>query len=467
MARRQRPLVRDIRITGMAEKGRGVGRDEAGKVYFIPGTAPGDVVDAQVIRSRKGFAEAVVTRYAERSAERAEPHCPHFGQCGGCTMQHLSYPAQLAAKQEWVQDAFRRIGHIDPGEVLPILGSERTAHYRNKLEFAFSCRRWLTREEIGTGISNLQDVLGFHPQGAFDKVLDLRECFHQEEPSESIRRACLAIGHEQGLSFYDVLAHRGFLRQLVIRVFTTGQTLAIVGFGEDDPEARERYLGALAVRVPAITSLQYFVNTKPNDFFLDLPVHPWRGPAKVEERLGEVRFAIGPKSFFQTNTRQAKALYDEVRAFAALRGDELVYDLYTGLGSIALYVAGSCRRIVGIEEVPAAIDDARENAALNGITNAVFHAGDVRTVMDEAFIAEHGRPDLLITDPPRAGMHPDVVAAIRKLAPPRIVYVSCNPATQARDIQLLGDAYRVVRSRAVDLFPHTHHVENVSLLELR
>lgn len=467
MARREKPLVEEITITGLAEKGRGVGRDGEGRVYFIRDVAPDDVVDAQVFRQRKGYREAFVTRFRTRSPDRVEPFCPHFDHCGGCSFQHIRYERQLEEKQRMVSDAFRRIGHLDPGEVLPILGNETTIHYRNKLEFAFSSKKWLTREQMAAGESNETDVLGFHPQKAFDKVLDLQTCFLQAEPSETIRRACRDIGRAQGLPFYDVLVHQGFLRQLVIRVFTTGDVLVVVGFGQDDPEKRAAYLDALLAAVPAITSLHFFVNTKKNDFFLDLPIHRYHGPEKVRERLDHVEYAIGPKSFFQTNTRQATRLYGVVRDWAALTGRERVYDLYTGLGSIALYLAKDCREIIGIEEVPEAIDDARENALLNGIDNAVFHAGDVRQIMDEAFIASHGRPDLLITDPPRAGMHPQVVEAIRRLGPPRIIYVSCNPATQARDIQLLGEEYRVVRSQAVDMFPHTHHGENVALLERR
>lgn len=465
MGRRKRPFVQGVTITGLADKGRGVGRDEAGRVYFIKETAPGDVVNVQVLRKKKSFFEAIVTEYVTRSPHRVTPFCADFDFCGGCSFQHVDYALQLAEKQRQVEDAFRRIGHIDPGEVLPILGCPETTHYRNKLEFGFSCKKWLTREEIASGITNEQDVLGLHPQKAFDKILDLKTCHLQADPSEAIRHACRQIGKDQGLTFYDVMEHRGFLRQLVVRVFTTGQTLVVVGFGEDNAERREAYLGAVLQAVPSITSLQYFVNEKLNDFFLDLPIHSYHGPAQVVEELGHVNFQIGPKSFFQTNSRQAKRLYDVVVEFATLTGTERVYDLYTGLGSIALYVAASCEAVVGIEEVEAAIEDARGNAVLNGITNASFYAGDVKLVMDDDFMAKYGRPDVLITDPPRAGMHADVVAAIRKLAPPRIVYVSCNPATQARDIALLGDGYRVVKTRAVDMFPHTHHVENVALLE--
>lgn len=458
-------MVQHVTITGLADKGRGVGRDETGRVYFIKETAPGDVVNVQVLRKKKSFFEAVVTDYVIRSPHRVNPFCADFNFCGGCSFQHIDYTLQLAEKQRQVEDAFRRIGHIEPGEMQPILGCPETVHFRNKLEFGFSCKKWLTRDEIAAGIPNEQDVLGLHPQKAFDKILDLKTCYLQADPSEAIRHACKRIGKEQGLTFYDVMKHEGFLRQLVVRVFTTGQVLAIVGFGEDDAKKNKDFLDALRRAVPEITSLQYFVNTKMNDFFLDLPITVYDGPAQVEEELGHVRFRVGPKSFFQTNTRQARRLYDIVLEYAGLTGTEKVYDLYTGLGSIALYVAGSCASIVGIEEVSAAIDDARENAALNGITNATFYAGDVKLVMDGDFIAQYGRPDVLITDPPRAGMHADVVAAIRTLGPSRIVYVSCNPSTQARDIALLGDRYRVLKTRAVDMFPHTHHVENVALLE--
>lgn len=457
--------MEEVHITGLAEKGRGVGRDAAGRVFFVKDTAPGDIVDVQVFRNKKSHYEAFVTSYRKYAEDRVEPFCPHFDHCGGCTLQHVPYERQLIEKQKNVEAAFRRIGHLQPEEWLPILGATEDRYYRNKLEFAYSCKRWLTRDEISSGISNEMPVLGFHPQKAFDKVLDLEICFLQPDPSEQIRLAARDIGRTQGLSFYDVMTHEGFLRQLVVRVFSSGQVLVIVGFGEEDPEKQKAYLEALLAEVPTITSLQFFINTKHNDFFLDLPIQRFYGPEKVIERLGDISYAIGPKSFFQTNTSQAKRLYDEVLALAGLQGHERVYDLYTGLGSIALYVAGHCREVVGIEEVPAAIDDANENAALNGITNTTFYAGDVRSVMDQDFIQRHGRPDLLITDPPRAGMHADVVEAIRQLAPPRIVYVSCNPATQARDIRLLGEDYRLVKCRAVDLFPHTHHVENVALLE--
>lgn len=466
MARRRRehPLIENIRITGMAEKGRGVGRDEEGRVYFVKDTAPGDVVDVQVVRSKKSFREGFVAQYRTYSSDRTEPFCPHFNHCGGCSMQHISYARQLMEKQQMAEDAFTRIGHLVVGEKHPILESERQQHYRNKLEFAFSAKKWLTREQMDAGDTNAQDVLGFHPAKAFDKVLDMEICFLQEQPSENIRRTCLELGKAMNLAFYDNREHRGFLRQLVVRVFTTGQVLVIVGFGADDQVKREEYLNQLLLKVPEITSLHYFVNTKMNDFFLDLPIHCYFGPDKVEEKLGDIRYAIGPKSFFQTNTRQAKRLYDEVLRLADLQGTERIYDLYTGLGSIALYLAPHCGEIVGIEEVPDAIEDARENAILNQITNAHFYAGDVKKVMDEDFIHRHGRPDILITDPPRAGMHADVVASIRNLAPQRIIYVSCNPATQARDIDWLGPEYEIVSTRAVDLFPHTHHVENIAYL---
>lgn len=461
------PQVNGLQITGLAEKGRGVARDAEGRVYFIQDAVPGDVVDVQVVRKKKSYREGVITKLHTASSHRVTPFCPHFEHCGGCGFQHVDYDFQVTEKERMVEDMFRRMGHLSRGVVFEPLKCEQDRHYRNKLEFAFSAKKWLTREEILSGISNQTVVLGFHPRGAFDKVLDMEVCYLQGDPSESIRRACLEIAREQGLTFYDVKAHTGLMRQLVIRVFTTGQVMVIVGFGEEAPMESERFLQTLIERIPSITSLYCFVNTKWNDFFLDLPLTLYHGIEKVQEDLGHVRYAIGPKSFFQTNTKQAVRLYDEVLSFAQLTGRERVYDLYTGLGSIALYIARLCQEVIGIEEVPSAIEDARVNAALNGITNTHFYAGDVKALLNEEITSKHGSPDLIITDPPRAGMHQDVVEAMMRLAPSRIVYVSCNPATQVRDIQWMNDMYAVVKSRSVDMFPHTHHLEHVVLLEKR
>ncbi len=466
--RTKRFLAEGISFTGIADKGRSVGRDHEGRVFFVEGVVPGDVADVQVLRKKKGYFLGRLERLVQPSPDRREPFCRHFEHCGGCKWQHLSYEAQLRHKQQVVEDALRRIGKVEVEAFQPILGAEATGHYRNKLEFTFSNRRWLAPEDLNTEVPNEAEVLGFHPPGAFDKVIDIQECWLQPEPSNRLRNGIRAIALEQELPFYDIREHRGFLRTLMFRITTLGEVLVIVAFGGDaqaEPDKREAFLSAIVQRFPEITTLIYCINPKQNDFMMDLEMHTFSGKGYVEERLGDVLFRIGPKSFFQTNTAQARRLYDQVLEFAQLQGDENVYDLYTGLGSIALYLAGHCGRVVGIEEIAAAIDDARENARLNGVDNAVFYAGDVKDILTPEFAAVHGKPDLLITDPPRAGMHPKVVELLLELDAPRMVYVSCNPATQARDIQLLSHRYRVVRSRPVDMFPHTHHIENIVLLE--
>jgi 23S rRNA (uracil1939-C5)-methyltransferase len=419
-----------------------------------------------VYRKKKGFMIGAAQTFHYYSPDRVDPFCRHFDQCGGCRWQHLDYPAQLRHKQQVVENAMQRIGKVAVDEFLPILGSENERYYRNKLEFSFSSKRWLTRQEIAAGLPNQADVLGFHPPGAFDKVIDIEHCWLQHGPSNELRNGIRALALEMELPFFDIRANEGFLRTLMIRTTTLDEVLLLLSFYRNDPDRIFPFLDRLLERFPQITTLCYCINPKLNDSFADLEVLTYRGKGYVEERLKQVRFKIGPKSFFQTNTRQAERLYDVAADFAGLQGEENVYDLYTGIGSIALYIAKRCRRVVGIEEVEAAIDDARENAALNGIDNAVLYAGDVKDMLTEDFARRHGKPDLLITDPPRAGMHPQVVDMLRQLAAPRIVYVSCNPATQARDLQLLSDRYRVKRMQPVDMFPHTHHVENVALLEL-
>jgi 23S rRNA (uracil1939-C5)-methyltransferase len=346
------------------------------------------------------------------------------------------------------------------------LGAPQTQFYRNKLEFSFSCKKWLPPEQLNTEVSNEEDVLGFHPAGAFDKIIDIQKCWLQPDPSNALRNRIREIAKAQGLSFFDARENVGFLRTMMVRVTSLGEVLLLIAFGEDHTEKREKFLAAVAEEFPEITSFYYCVNTKLNDFWLDLPLHLYTGKDHIIEQLGEVKFKIYPKSFFQTNTEQAKGLYDVVVDFAELKGDENVYDLYTGLGSIALYLAKYCQKVVGIEEVEDAIKGAKENAVLNGIENSTFYAGDVKDILTEAFAEKHGLPDLLITDPPRAGMHPDVVKMLLKLEAPRLVYVSCNPATQARDIQLLSEKYVVEKVRPVDMFPHTHHIESVALLRL-
>ena len=456
-----------IHINGIAEKGRGVGRDAQGRVYFVDGAVPGDVVDVRVIRKKKGYYEGYIEAFQSQSADRVEPFCNHFHLCGGCSWQHLDYGAQLEQKQLLVENALLRIGKLEVEQFDRIAGADPNTFYRNKLEFSFSNRRWLTREEIDTGVSAMENVLGFHKSGAFDKAIPIEKCWLQPEPSNALRLAALRIARHQGLSFWDARDNQGFLRNLMLRVATTGQTMVVLSVGEDDLKKISTFLDALITEFPQIQSVFYCVNHKVNDFMFDLDMVLYAGTPTIEEQLGHVRFRIGPKSFFQTNTRQAKVLFDTVKEFAGLKGDENVYDLYTGIGSIALYMAKQCRQVVGIEEIAAAIEDARENAALNGIENCTFYAGDVKDMLSPDFAQKHGRPDVLITDPPRAGMHPKAVEFLLQLAAPRIVYVSCNPATQARDMQLLSSLYSIRRSRPVDMFPHTHHVENVALLEIK
>lgn len=468
MGRRKKPrLVKDVTFTGFADKGKSVGRDEEGRVIFVEEVVPGDVADVLVLRKRKGTFQGVAQEIHTYSPDRVEPVCEHFGVCGGCKWQHLSYEAQLRHKQTVVEDAMRRIGKIDTSCLEDIVGGASTTYYRNKLEFAFSNRRWLTKEELNSDISNQADVLGFHRAGAFDKVVDIGHCWLQGEPSNEIRNRIREMAHERGDTFYDLKANVGFLRHLLIRVTQIGEVLVIVSFGEDKPDKIKSFLAEVLAEFPQITTLSYCINTKLNDYIFDLDMVVYHGKGYIEEQLGHVRFKIGPKSFFQTNTQQAKVLYDTVLEFADFKGTENVYDLYTGIGSIALYVAQQCRQVVGIEEIEAAIVDADENAKMNSIDNAIFYAGDVKDILTTEFANKHGKPDLLITDPPRAGMHPKVVEMLKELAAPRMVYVSCNPATQARDLQLLDPLYAVKKIRPVDMFPHTHHIESVALLELK
>ena len=469
MGRRRKPkLYQDLQISGIADKGKCVTRDPEGRVIFVEDAAPGDIVDVLVYRKKKSFFLGKVEKVHQYSPDRTTPFCDYFGVCGGCKWQHLKYEAQLKFKQEVVKNALDRIGKVSGYELLQIAGvGEATTYYRNKLEFSFSNKRWLTREEIDQDVSNLQDVLGFHRAGAFDKIIDIHHCWLQPDPSNDIRNKVREIAHEQGLSFFDARNHTGFLRNMVIRISTLGQVMLIVSFSEDKQEKIQQLLKALLAEFPQISSLYYCINTKLNDFMLDLEMRLFHGQEFIEEELGHLRFKIGPKSFFQTNTSQAKILYNTIVDFAELTGTENVYDLYTGIGSIALYVARFSGRVVGIEEVEDAILDARVNAAANGIENATFYAGDVKNLLNEEFIQVHGKADLLITDPPRAGMHPKVVQMLLQMQVPRIVYVSCNPATQARDLALLDDKYKLMKVRPVDMFPHTHHIESVALLKLR
>ena len=469
MGRKKRKYKRidNLRVTGGADRGKVVARTPEGEVVFIDEAAPGDLVDVQVYKRRKGANFARVVETHEYSKGRVEPFCEHFEVCGGCKWQHIGYPLQLEMKQEITENAIRRIGRVTVPEQQSILGADPTRRYRNKLEFSFSNRRWLTAEEINTDISNRQDVVGFHAAGTFDKIIDITECHLMPEPQNAIRNFVRDYAHEQGLSFYDIRENKGYLRHLTVRITTIGEVMLLFSLGYEDREVQTALFDAVLSRFPEVTSLNYVINRKVNDFTLDLPHVNYHGRDHIFEQFGDIRYKIGTKSFFQTNSTQGKRLYDLVAEMADLSGTENVYDLYTGTGSIACYLAPHARQVVGIEEIESAITDARYNAEINDLQNTVFYAGDVRAILTDDFADKHGKPDLVVTDPPRAGMHADVVQMLLTLAAPRIVYVSCKPATQARDLQLLSEKYDVVKMRPVDMFPHTHHIENVVLLELR
>jgi len=468
MSRRRKPIIAEqLTITGLADRGKGVCRTEDGKVIFVAGVAPGDVVDVFAKRKKKEVYEGIVQKFHSYSDKRVTPVCSHFGLCGGCKLQHIQYEQQLAFKQLEVENALKRIAKVEVGEMLPIIAADSQTYYRNKLEFSFSSKRWLTREEIDSGITNRVDVLGFHPGSSFDKVINLEHCYLQYEPSNEIRNTVRAIALEQKLAFFDALKKEGFLRQLMIRITSLGEIMIIVSAFKNDREKLFPLLEEMLKRLPAITSLYYCINTKQNDYMYDLDMAHYYGQKEVADVLGGIRFNIGPKSFFQTNTEQANKLYQTIVDFADFQGTENVYDLYTGIGSIALYIAKHCKQVVGIEEVRSAIIDANANAQLNNIENTVFYAGDVKNILTPDFAKKHGKPDILITDPPRAGMHPKVVQMLLQLEAPKLIYVSCKPSTQARDLQVLSEKYEVMKSRAVDMFPHTPHIENVVLLKLK
>ncbi|MBK7871159.1 MAG: 23S rRNA (uracil(1939)-C(5))-methyltransferase RlmD [Saprospiraceae bacterium] len=468
MKSKKKKVLQHIEITGIADKGKSVGRTTDGQVIFVENVAPGDIVDVLVLHKKAGFMQGKPLHFHRYSKDRVEPFCEHYNLCGGCKWQHLSYEAQLRHKQLVVENALQRIGKVQVHDFQSILPASETQYYRNKLEFAFSNKRWLTREEIGTGEDLIhRNGLGFHRPGEFDKIVDIQHCWLQPDPSNEIRNEIRHIAFNQDLSFYDTRSKEGFLRSVVVRTTTTGEVMLVFSFGEEDNKKTKLFLDAVLKRFPDITTICYCINTKVNDYLMDLEMFTWDGKGYIEEELGHVRFKISPKSFFQTNTRQGKALYDTAVEFADLQGNENVYDLYTGVGSIALYLAQYCRQVVGIEEIEAAIDDSKENAQLNNINNTVFYAGDVKDILTVDFVEKYGKPDALITDPPRAGMHPQVVEMLLQLESPKIVYVSCNPATQARDLHLLSIKYDVIKMRPVDMFPHTHHIESVALLELR
>ncbi|MDE6544142.1 MAG: 23S rRNA (uracil(1939)-C(5))-methyltransferase RlmD [Muribaculaceae bacterium] len=462
------PLLEDIEITGVAAEGNSIARVD-GRVVFIPYGAPGDVADVQLTRKKNSYAEGRITEIKKPSALRIEPECEHFGVCGGCKWQHLPYDYQLQFKQQQVEDALKRIAKVELPEISPIIGSERTWEYRNKMEYTFSNKKWLTFDQMRSGEEFTdRDAAGFHIPGSFDKVLDIECCHLQDDLGNRIRRFIRDFGKKNGWEFYDLKQQHGFLRTLMMRILDTGQVMVVMSVGEDDQEKIKTLMDALAAEFPEITSLNYVVNLKANDTITDQEIICCDGSSPyVEEEMEGLRFRIGPKSFYQTNSRQAYRLYSAVRDLARLDGSQLVYDLYTGTGTIANFVARQAKKVVGIEYVPEAIEDAKLNSEVNGIDNTLFYAGDMKDVLNADFIAEHGVPDVMIVDPPRAGMHADVVATILAAAPRRIVYVSCNPATQARDIAMLDGSYRVTAVQPVDMFPHTHHVENIAVLELR
>lgn len=462
------PILEDILITDVAAEGKALAR-YGDMVVFVPFAAPGDVVDIQLGKKKKNYAEGRVVAYKTLSPLRQAPFCSQFGICGGCKWQHLPYAEQLKFKHQQVFDNLTRIGKVELPEFMPILGSKQTECYRNKLEFTFSNKAWLTPEQFKSmDPAAPRNAVGFHIPGCFDKVLHIEKCHLQDDISNQIRNCIHQYCQEHGISYFDLRAQQGMMRTLIVRTaITTGQLMVIVVFAEEDKAVWEGVLSHVAEKFPQITSLLYILNQKCNDTIGDQEVMVYKGDDHIFETMEDLRFKIGPKSFYQTNTHQAYELYSVVRNFAALTGNELVYDLYTGTGTIANFVAKKARQVVGIEYVPEAIEDAHVNAQLNGLDNTLFYAGDMKDILNQAFIEKHGKPDVIITDPPRAGMHEDVIDAILFARPNRIVYVSCNPATQARDLALLDAHYKVVAVQPVDMFPHTHHVENVVLLQVR
>ena len=464
---REPKIFHGLEVTALSSDGRGIAKHD-GKVVFVEMAAPGDVVDVEVRRDKKKYLEGKIAGVVSSSALRVKPNCVHFGICGGCKLQHIAFEEQLKFKRQMVVDAFERIGHLRFPEVPAVKDSEKQYYYRNKMEYTFTDRRWLTDEEIKTGASyEHRNGVGFHVPENFLGVIDVEHCWLQADPSNPIRLAARDFALQQGYTFFNLAKKEGFVRNLMVRTASTGETLVLFSFGENDQDKVNAMLSHLLQLFPNITSLQYVINTKKNDTIYDLETIVFHGKDHIIEQLGNYRFKIGPKSFFQTNSAQAKVLYDITKEFADLKPTDVVYDLYTGVGSIALYLSDACARITGIEQVEAAIVDAKENAQLNNVNNCTFYAGDVRMVLNPEFIATNGKPDVVVTDPPRAGMHEDVVNTLLELAAPRIVYVSCNPATQARDLQLLAVKYDILKVQPVGMFPQTTHIENVALLELR
>jgi 23S rRNA (uracil1939-C5)-methyltransferase len=465
--RKVKPFIENVTITDIGAEGKAIARVND-VVVFTTHVIPGDVVDMQVTKKRTKYMEARVVRVVEPSPDRVPAFCEHFEVCGGCKWQFLPYEKQLYYKQKQVADQLRRIGRIELPEITPILGSAKTTFYRNKLEFGFSNKRWLTSNEMGLEGGDINmNALGFHVPGMFDKIININKCWLQGEPSNQIRDFIKKYADENGLEYFDRRIQAGLLRNIIIRTSTTGDVMLIVSFFRNDEEDIENLLAALAAEFPQITSLMYVINEKGNDTITDQEILVYKGKDHILEEMEGLKFKIGPKSFYQTNSEQAYELYKVAREFAGFKGGEVVYDLYTGTGTIANFVARNVKKVVGIEYVPEAIEDAHVNSELNGIENTSFFAGDMKKILNSEFIARHGKPDVIITDPPRAGMDEDVVKTILEAAPERVVYVSCNPGTQARDLALMDEAYQVIKIQPVDMFPHTHHVENVVLLERR
>ena len=469
MARKQKqlPIFYEVTITDVAAEGKAIAKVDD-MVIFTQYAVPGDVVDLQIFKKKKNYMEGRVIKFHSYSEKRCNAVCEHYGTCGGCKWQILPYDEQIRYKQKQVVDNLTRLGHIELPETSPILGSEKTYFYRNKLEYTFSNRKWLTMEDMQKEHKPEElNGVGFHIPGMFDKVLDINKCWLQDDISNQIRNEIRRYAQEKGLTFFDLRNQEGFLRTLMIRTTSTGELMVVVVFFHEDEAERVALLQHLADMFPQITALLYVINSKCNDTITDQEIHCFKGEEAIYEEMEGLRFKIGPKSFYQTNSEQAYELYKVARNFAELTGEELVYDLYTGTGTIANFVSRKARQVIGIEYVPEAIEDAKVNSAINGIDNTLFFAGDMKDILTDKFIKEYGRPDVIITDPPRAGMHEDVINVILNAEPKRIVYVSCNPATQARDLQMLDVKYKVTAVQPVDMFPHTHHVENVVRLELK
>ncbi len=470
MARKKKPEIKGIQISSYAAEGKSIATLEDGKVLFVENAIPGDVVDVRVTKNKKSWAEGKVTKLITPSPTRIQPFCEHFGVCGGCKWQMVPYEQQIAYKQQQVQDQLTRIGHIELPEMQPISGSPKQQYYRNKLEFTFSMLRYRTHEEItaaGEAVIPQEPALGFHAPGLFDKVVEINQCYLQTEPTNKLLQVLRDYSKLHNLPYYNYREHTGWLRNVVLRVARTGEILVNLVIQHEDKPKRIALLDHLLKEIPEITTLHYTINGKVNDSIHDLEVHTYHGKGYIEETLEEFKFKISPKSFFQTNTYQAENLYRFTRDFAGLTGNETLYDLYCGTGSIGIFCSKGAKKVIGIEVVADAIEDAKLNAAANGLDHCLFYAGDVADICTDEFFENHGRPDVIITDPPRAGMHEKLIQQLLRIKAPKVVYVSCNPATQARDLQLLDAAYKVTRLQPVDMFPHTHHIENVALLELR